>query len=189
MTSRSLRALPVRLTALTLAAVLALAAAGYLALHADHPSPLAASAADTSPTPSRTPASAPPVTLHGQNHLALTITSARRAAAGVLTLRGTLANTGRQLAVVPAELRGNETAILKTGPSLAGATLVDFTAGKRYYVLRDTDNQPLTTTGLSTLKAGESVRIFLQFPAPPATTTYLDLELPLFDTATLTLTR
>ncbi|MFD7283650.1 hypothetical protein ACFV80_43335 [Streptomyces sp. NPDC059862] len=61
---------------------------------------------------------------------------------------------------------------------------MDFARSKRYYVLRDTDGNPLTTTGLSTLKvAGESVWVFMQFPVPPARTTTVGFQLPLFDTA------
>ncbi|MFG2950515.1 hypothetical protein [Streptomyces adustus] len=127
--------------------------------------------------------------LAGQHRLTLTLTSARRLPPGALTLRGTLKNTGTTLVIVPAELRGGETAVLRTGPSLAGATLVDFTAGKRYYVLRDTDSRPLTTTGLSQLEPGEAVPVFWQFPAPPATTRQADFELPLFDSATITLSK
>jgi hypothetical protein len=123
--------------------------------------------------------------LQGQNGLALTITSADRDPAGYLTVRGDLKNDGAQTAVVPAELRGDELAVLRTGPSLAGATVTDFVQRKRYYVLRDTSGHPLTTTGLSTLNAGESVHVFMQFPAPPASTTSVGFQLPLFDTATI----
>ncbi|MFG2794154.1 hypothetical protein [Streptomyces sp. NPDC048419] len=89
------------------------------------------------------------------------------------------------MTVVPAELRGDELAVYRTGPSLASATVVDFDHAKRYYVLRDSSRHPLTTTGLSTLKPGESVRVFMQFPAPPASTSTVGLQLPTFDTANI----
>ncbi|MGW7258683.1 hypothetical protein [Streptomyces sp. NPDC054834] len=130
----------------------------------------------------------PLAVLNGQHHMQLTLTSARREST-VCTVRGMLKNNGPSLLVIPAELRGNETAVLKNGPSLAGATLTDFHAGKRYYVLRDTDARPLTTTGLAQLNPKESVAVFMQFPAPPATTTNVDFELPLFPAATLPLTK
>ncbi|WP_043687602.1 hypothetical protein [Streptomyces xylophagus] len=123
--------------------------------------------------------------LQGQNGLALTITSADRDPADYLTVRGDLKNDGTQTAVVPAELRGDELAVLRTGPSLAGATVTDFVQRKRYYVLRDTSGHPLTTTGLTALNAGESVHVFMQFPAPPTSTTSVGFQLPLFDTATI----
>ncbi|MET7685202.1 hypothetical protein [Streptomyces sp. NPDC005423] len=132
-------------------------------------------------------ASTPLAELQGQNDLTLTITSAERDPAGYLTVRGDLRNDGSQPAVVPAELRGDELAVLKTGPSLAGATVTDFAQRKRYYVLRDTSGHPLTMTGLTTLKAGEDVDVFMQFPAPPASTTKVGFQLPLFDTATITI--
>ncbi|MGW3312049.1 hypothetical protein ACWDG9_36320 [Streptomyces sp. NPDC001073] len=132
-------------------------------------------------------ANTPLAELQGQDDLTLTIMLAERDPAGYLTVRGDLRNDGAQTAVVPAELRGDELAVLKTGPSLAGATVTDFAQRKRYYVLRDTSGHPLTTTGLTTLKAGEGVHVFMQFPAPPASTTKVGFQLPLFDTATITI--
>lgn len=46
---------------------------------------------------------------------------------------------------------------------------MDSKGKKRYYVLRDTDGRPLTTTNFPALKAGESLPVFMQFPAPPPT--------------------
>ncbi|MFJ8273880.1 hypothetical protein ACIQ8G_26960 [Streptomyces sp. NPDC094154] len=124
--------------------------------------------------------------LQGQGDLSLTITSARRDPAGYVTVRGDLKNDASTVAVVPAELRGDELKVLRTGPSLGGATLVDFAHKKRYYVLRDTEGRPLTTTGLSTLKAGESAHVFMQFPTPPSNS--VGFQLPLFDTANIKIT-
>jgi hypothetical protein len=126
--------------------------------------------------------------LEGRHGLALTITSATREPAGCLTVRGNLKNDAPETTVVPAELRGDELGVYRTGPSLAGATVVDFAHSKRYYVLRDTSGHPLTTTGLSTLDAGESVRVFMQFPAPPTGTTTVGLQLPTFDSANIQIT-
>ncbi|MFC9280162.1 hypothetical protein [Streptomyces collinus] len=182
-----------RMTVLALTAGLALATAGCSEGTLRHPGTVAASAKArhprSSPSPAHEPSAKPLAVLAGQHHLTLTLTSARRVPRGAVTVRGTLANTGKNLVIVPAELRGNETAVLKNGPSLAGATLVDFTGGKRYYVLRDTDARPLTTAGLSQLQAGERVPVFLQFPAPPAGTARVDFELPLFDSATIPLSK
>ncbi|MFD6124827.1 hypothetical protein ACFWHE_24795, partial [Streptomyces hydrogenans] len=88
---------------------------------------------------------------------------------------------------LPGEMRGNETEVVKHGLSLGGATLVDSSAKKRYYVLRDTDGRPLTTTGLDSLGPGKSTAVFMQFPAPPATTTEVSFQLPTFEPATLKL--
>ncbi|MFE9024356.1 hypothetical protein ACFYNL_38225 [Streptomyces sp. NPDC007808] len=157
-----------------------------------------AGCADAPHKPKRTPATAgaasqtrseqPLARLTGPAHLALTITEADRDPSGFLTLRGTMTNKGADTTMIPAELRGNERHVLRNGQSLAGATLIDFHHRKRYYVLRDTEGRPLTTTGLNSLKARQSVAVFWQFPAPPATTTAVDIQLPLFDTATLRIT-
>jgi hypothetical protein len=63
--------------------------------------------------------------------------------------------------------------------------LVDSKGRKRYYVLRDTDGRPLTTTGLSTIKSGESVPVFMQFPSPPTDTAEVTLQLPTLSFATI----
>ncbi|SEC16368.1 hypothetical protein SAMN05216489_00044 [Streptomyces sp. 3213] len=175
-----------RLAALTLTAALGLGAAGCSDTSPQQDRLAAASASgNASPREQLVKTGDPLTELQGQNGLSLTITSAERDPAAYLTIRADLRNDGAETAVVPAELRGDELAVLKTGPSLAGATITDFGQHKRYYVLRDTSGHPLTTTGLSTLKAGESVHVFMQFPAPPASTTEVGFQLPLFDTATI----
>lgn len=171
--------------AITAGLMLGAAACSYGSQQQDRALAAASDAGSSAPRPQEGRARAPLAELQGQNGLALTITSAERNPAGYLTVRGDLKNDGAELTVVPAELRGNELKVLRTGPSLAGATVVDFARSKRYYVLRDTDGRPLTTTGLSTLKAGESVRVFMQFPAPPASTTTVGFQLPLFETASI----
>ncbi|MFE6065069.1 hypothetical protein [Streptomyces sp. NPDC056525] len=125
--------------------------------------------------------------LKGQEGLELTVTLAERDAGGFLTVKGTLKNTGSDSAVLSGQVRGDETEVMKHGNSLGGATLVDSVAKKRYYVLRDTDGRPLTTTGLSILPAGETAAVFLQFPAPPPATTEVSFQLPTFEPATLKL--
>ncbi|MFE5753829.1 hypothetical protein ACFQ7I_09020 [Streptomyces massasporeus] len=131
----------------------------------------------------------PLATLPGPSHLTLTITSALRDAGGFVTVRGTLKNSGAKTVVVPAHLSGDEPDIVKHGPSLGGATLVDFAGGKRYYILRDTEGRPLATTALNVLKTGERLPVFMQFPAPPPRTRQVSLQLPQFETASLPLTR
>jgi hypothetical protein len=118
--------------------------------------------------------------LKGPSGLLLQITSAVRDSGGFVTVNGTLKNDSGTLVTIPSALSGNETEIMNNGRSLGGATLVDSKSKKRYYVLRDTDGRPLTTTGFSALKAGESIDVFLQFPAPPASSTDVTFQLPLF---------
>ncbi|MFC4499907.1 MULTISPECIES: hypothetical protein [Streptomyces] len=121
--------------------------------------------------------------LKGPSGLLLQITSAQRDSGGFVTVNGELKNDSGSEAVIPSALSGNETEIINNGLSLGGATLVDSKTKKRYYVLRDTEGRPLTTTGFSTLKAGESIDVFLQFPAPPASSTDVTFQLPLFPSA------
>ncbi|SFY52618.1 hypothetical protein STEPF1_05891 [Streptomyces sp. F-1] len=121
--------------------------------------------------------------LRGSDGLGLQITSAQRDSGGFVTVDGTLKNDGSQSVVIPSALSGNETEIVKNGRSLGGATLVDPKGKKRYYVLRDTEGRPLTTTGFSTLRAGDTLAVFMQFPAPPVDE--VEFQLPTFSSATL----
>lgn len=123
--------------------------------------------------------------LKGSGGLLLQITSAQRDSGGFVTVNGNLKNDGATSALVPSSLSGNETEIVRNGTSLGGATLIDPEGKKRYYVLRDTEGRPLTTTGFSTLKAGESLAVFMQFPSPPANTAKVDFQLPTFSSATI----
>ncbi|MER6955587.1 MULTISPECIES: hypothetical protein [unclassified Streptomyces] len=118
--------------------------------------------------------------LKGPSGLLLQITSAVRDSGGFVTVNAALKNDSGTMVTIPSALSGNETEIINNGRSLGGATLVDSKSKKRYYVLRDTEGRPLTTTGFSTLKAGESIDVFLQFPAPPASSTDVTFQLPLF---------
>ncbi|GGT83230.1 hypothetical protein [Streptomyces lateritius] len=125
--------------------------------------------------------------LKGQQGLEFTVQSAERDAGGFLTVSGKLSNTSDATQVIPARLAGDETEIVKHGDSFGGATLVDSVGKKRYYVLRDTDGRPLTTTGLSSLGKGRSTNVFMQFPAPPAGTTEVTFQLPTFRPGTIKL--
>ncbi|MEU6879744.1 hypothetical protein [Streptomyces sp. NPDC046712] len=125
--------------------------------------------------------------LKGQQGLEFTVQSAKRDAGGFLTVSGKLSNTSDGTQVIPSQLAGDETEVVKHGSSLGGATLVDSVGKKRYYVLRDTDGRPLTTTGLSNLGAGRSTNVFMQFPAPPANTAEVTFQLPTFRPGTIKL--
>ncbi|MET7653754.1 hypothetical protein [Streptomyces sp. NPDC005486] len=132
------------------------------------------------PNPQEGESADPIAELKGPSGLLLQITSAVRDSGGFVTVSAALKNDSGTLVTIPSALSGNETEIINNGRSLGGATLVDSKSKKRYYVLRDTEGRPLTTTGFSTLKAGESIDVFLQFPAPPTSSTDVSFQLPLF---------
>ncbi|MER7712157.1 hypothetical protein ABTX83_16635 [Streptomyces werraensis] len=123
--------------------------------------------------------------LKGRDGLVLTIESATRDAGGFVTVSGEIKNDGSEDARVPIETRGDETEIMRHGGSFGGATLVDSASKKRYYVLRDTDGRPLTTTNIPRIKPGETVPVFMQFPAPPPDTTEVTFQLPTFGSGTI----
>ncbi len=138
------------------------------------------------PAPSGSQGSEPTeviATLNGQAGMSLLINSARRDPGGFLTVSGQIKNTGSQSYKDTVAWRGIE--LKGTGESVAGATLVDKVGKKRYYVLRDTESRCLCTTGVSSVDAGQVVPFFAQFPAPPASTSEVEFNLPTFATATV----
>jgi hypothetical protein len=174
------------LVALAVAAGLALGAAGCGG-DAQSPSSSASASDDggSKPSAQETDSQKPIAELKGADGLLLQITSAERDSGGFVTVNGTLKNDGAKMVVVPPQTSGDETEIIAHGPSLGGATLVDSQGKKRYYVLRDTDGRPLTTTGLGSLDPGQTLPVFMQFPSPPANTAEVTLQLPTFATATI----
>lgn len=124
-------------------------------------------------------------TINGTNGFQITVHTATRDDGGFLTVTGTIKNTSTKQLIAPIQWNGQESRVKRTGPSLAGTTLVDKAEKKRYYVLRDTDGFPLTTTGITIVKAAESVAFFAQFPAPPDGTSQVDFQVPLMPSATI----
>ncbi|MFJ3620306.1 hypothetical protein ACIPSH_19410 [Streptomyces iakyrus] len=177
------------MVALTVAAGLALGVAGCGGGgDGDDKTPPSASAPKDSgskPSAQEGQADTPLAELKGTDGLLLRITSAQRDGGGFVTVSGSLKNDGAESVAIPAQTSGDETEVIKHGQSLGGATLVDSKGKKRYYVLRDTDGRPLTTTGLTTLEGGQELPVFMQFPAPPAGTSDVALQLPTFSSGTI----
>ncbi|WP_458245443.1 hypothetical protein [Streptomyces sp. MAI_2237] len=171
------------MVALTVAAGLAVGVAGCGSGGGDKKPEASASASTargSDPSAQEGQSDAPLAELKGPDGLLLQVTSAKRDSGGFVTVSGDLKNDSGKTLTLPAQLSGNETEIIKNGRSLGGATLVDSKGKKRYYVLRDTDGRPLTTTGITSVKSGETVPVFMQFPAPPADTTQVSFQLPMF---------
>ncbi|MFD7095428.1 hypothetical protein [Streptomyces xanthophaeus] len=142
------------------------------------------SASQNSPGASQSPEQTQVIaTVTGASGMTLEINSLRRDAGGFVTVNGQIKNTGSQSFAGTSAWRGIE--LKGSGESVAGATLVDKAGKKRYYVLRDTEERCLCTTGISSVDPGQVVPFFAQFPAPPATTTEVDFTLPTFATATI----
>jgi hypothetical protein len=174
------------MVALTAAAALALGVAGCGGGGDDNKPDTSASASKgggTTPSTQEGQSDTPLAELKGPNGLLLQITSAKRDTGGFVTVSGNLKNDGGKTLTLPAQLSGNETEIIRNGRSLGGATLVDSKGKKRYYVLRDTDGRPLTTTGITSVKSGDTVPVFMQFPAPPSDTSQVSFQLPMFASA------
>ncbi|MER6607503.1 hypothetical protein ABT282_16700 [Streptomyces sp. NPDC000927] len=123
--------------------------------------------------------------VRGQNGVTLIVHQVKRDSGGFVTVQGEIKNESGEARPV-AGWAGSESLIVQKNPnSVAGAALIDKVGKKRYYVLRDTENRCLCTTNLVPLQAGKSASVFMQFPAPPATTTEVDFMLPTFATTSL----
>ncbi|WP_063885167.1 MULTISPECIES: hypothetical protein [Streptomyces] len=170
-------------TALTVASGLMLGVGGCSGGGSDDEKPEASvsATAEGQPDPSTQEGTDTPLAeLKGEDGLLLSITSAERDEGGFVTVSGEIKNDGAKAARVPIQTRGDETEIMRHGGSLGGATLVDPGKKKRYYVLRDTDGRPLTTTDMPRIKPGASIPVFMQFPAPPTDTSKVTFQLPTF---------
>lgn len=180
------------MVALTVAAGLALGVAGCGGGSDDDKKPNNSASAsegnESGPSAQEGQDEEPLAELRGPDGLLLQITSAKRDTGGFVTVNGTLKNDSGKTLTLPAQLSGNETEVIRNGRSLGGATLVDSKAKKRYYVLRDTDGRPLTTTGITSIKAGDTVPVFMQFPAPPNETTEVAFQLPMFASGGIAIT-
>ncbi|MCQ4046027.1 hypothetical protein ACFOSC_02390 [Streptantibioticus rubrisoli] len=183
-----------RATAVVLAAALGLALAGCGSGGAK--SRTASASSSTAPASTASGAPAAPAdpsqvlaTIKGPDGIVLTINSAKREAGGFVTVTGTVKNTGSQPFSQAGSWRGDEEELQKNGGSLAGATLVDTLGKKRYYVLRDTEGRCLCSTGLDIIQPGATMPVFAQFPAPPATTTQVDFDLPTLPTASIVISQ
>ncbi|MFF8830354.1 hypothetical protein [Streptomyces sp. NPDC015131] len=145
---------------------------------------------EESPTQSEDGASVPDTsktlaTINGSSGYQFVVHSAVRDQGGFLTITASLKNTTSRMLIANPFWNGQEVGVKRTGPSFAGITLIDKVEKKRYYVLRDTEGYPLTTTGITTVKAGETKTIFAQFPAPPTRTSQVDIQIPEMPVATI----
>jgi len=110
-----------------------------------------------------------------QGDISLSITSAVRDTGGFVTVSGTVTNNGSRL-FVAADWRGDENELRQNASSVAGASLVDQSGKKKYFILRDTEGRCLCTRFVGGVKSGETAEWFAQFPAPPEDTTEVSFQ-------------
>lgn len=126
-------------------------------------------------------------TIEGADGVNVVVTSAVRERGGFLTVRGRIENTSGQAYTFDGWTREDQEFAGK-GASVAGMTLVDQKGKKRYYLLRDTENNCLCTMFPGGIGAGKTADFFAQFPAPPEDTTEVDLQVPTMSSATVQIT-
>ncbi|MGD6743599.1 hypothetical protein ACOKM3_17350 [Streptomyces sp. BH106] len=123
----------------------------------------------------------------GEGGISLTVTSAQRDAGGFVTVKGTVAN-GTGKAWVPVDWRGDERELMSNGGSIAGASLVDQKAKKKYLILRDTEGRCLCTRFTGGVRNGHTADWYAQFPAPPDGTSEVTFQVGSMPPAQLNLT-
>jgi hypothetical protein len=64
--------------------------------------------------------------------------------------------------------------------SVGGVHLIDPVGKKKYFVVRDTENQPSCSKGLKDMKPGERVNLWSKFPAPPEDVQKISVVVPHF---------
>ncbi|MEU1123219.1 hypothetical protein ABZ371_06450 [Streptomyces sp. NPDC005899] len=121
--------------------------------------------------------------IKGKDGVEAVVSSVKREAGGFVTVKGRVKNGSKQIWTASG-WQGMEQEVAGNGASMAGASLVDQTGKKRYLVLRDTDGRCLCTK-FEGLTPGAEAPFFAQFPAPPASTTEVDFQIPTMPTATI----
>ncbi|MBL1288562.1 hypothetical protein JKV81_17205 [Streptomyces sp. For3] len=120
----------------------------------------------------------------GPGEIELVVNSAERDSGGFVTVKGSVTNGSKQQFTAPG-WQGTEQEMVSNGASVAGASLVDQAGKKRYLTLRDTDGRCLCTAFTTGIAPGKTAPFFVQFPAPPQSTTEVDFQIPTMPTATI----
>ncbi|SFB88729.1 hypothetical protein [Streptomyces aidingensis] len=116
--------------------------------------------------------------------ISITFTRAEREDGGFLTIEGSITNNGSER-LFDVGWAGPEKELAENGFSMAGATLTARTEGKRYLILRDTTGRCLCTGFAGSIKPGETVSWFAQFPAPDPATDEVDFQIGTIPAVTL----
>ncbi|MFD4988567.1 hypothetical protein [Streptomyces sp. NPDC058374] len=125
-----------------------------------------------------------PISEVNGNGITLTVDSAVRDGGGFLTVSGKVTNNKGALWLA-GEWKSDERELSKSAGSMAGATVVDTAGKKKYLILRDTSGRCLCTMFEGGIDPNESVDWFAQFPAPPAETSKVQLQVPTMPPATI----
>ena len=64
--------------------------------------------------------------------------------------------------------------------TVGGITLVDPVAKKKYFVVRDTENKCVCSSGLEEIKKGSRLNLWAKFPAPPEDVNKIGIVIPHF---------
>lgn len=62
--------------------------------------------------------------------------------------------------------------------NLTKVYLLDLQNKKKYFILTDSEKQPLSSRGGKKLQAGAKISLWAKFPAPPASVTKITVEVP-----------
>lgn len=152
----------------------------------NQPSQTAQSAPAKTEAPAAAPATPPPsaapviASADGETPGAkVEIHELKRTSGDTLTLRFSMVNGGNK------EISFNYT-FVEEGKSIVdfnsvgGVHLIDPVGKKKYFVVRDTENQPSCSRGLKDLAPGGRVNLWSKFPAPPQDVQMISVMVPHF---------
>lgn len=107
------------------------------------------------------------------------VTELKRSSDNTVTLKFAMANdSDKQLNFGYAF--GDEANQIKDFASIGGITLIDGTNKKKYFVVRDTENNCVCSRGLKDMAAHSRANLWAKFPAPPDDVQKISIVIPHF---------
>jgi hypothetical protein len=107
------------------------------------------------------------------------ITELKRTSNNTLTLKFQMVNDGPDKLPFSYDF-GDEANHIKDFDSIGGVNLVDSTGKKKYFVVRDTENNCLCSRDLKDINPGSRVSLWAKFPAPPDDVEKISVVIPHF---------
>ena len=127
-------------------------------------------------------AAAPPVIASSEGETPgrrVEVTELKRTSGGTLSLKFTFINDSDKPMGFGYDY-GDKNHEHKDHASVGGVTLVDPVGKKKYFVVRDSDNECLCSRGLKDLAPRSRVNLWAKYPAPPESVKKITIEIPHF---------
>jgi hypothetical protein len=107
------------------------------------------------------------------------ITELKRSGDNTLTLKFVMLNDSDKAIGFGYDF-GDKANEIKDHSSIGGITLVDSAGKKKYFVVRDTENNCLCSRGVKDIPPGSRINLWAKFPAPPDDVQKISVVIPHF---------